>query len=558
MDRSRRLSRVLIAACAITFVNATGTAQERASVSPLAPPLPPANPIEPTLPVRQQFYLRKLEFTPGTGNSRGHLRTKDVLIRHMIPLSPGDLFNTSLWEAGIEQLNRSGLFEPITPADIVLRPEPLTGFVDVELKLTEADHRRVDFSGGGGTTGGAGGQFDYSDINLTGRGDRLRTRLLLGTREQSASAQYSLSLISRRQPVIDLSGYFQRSVFVDATLENGSRDPLFRQTSAGASAGLEFALSKTRYAISAPSRLGIVYSFSSTGLTDRLATSPISTATTEERLRSGSLTTFVVHDTLDRHFDPQEGQRLFAAIQVSAIALGGSLNTLKPSFDYRRFFRLRARNEDSRSDSPAFGLRFRANHIVSFGERFDGETLSTVDGVPIYNRSFVGGEEQIRGFDLNSIAPLARIDRFVPSSTGEPTLVSTEVRPIGGDTELVFNAEYRYPLVWRLSAAAFFDIGASINARRLQREQFVSTVPNIPLGTIEVTTVLDPAPGAEFELPKYRYSFGGELRFPIPVLNIPIRLIFAVNPNAQTNPPAGAFIAPERRYAFRIGFSRTL
>jgi hypothetical protein len=113
-------------------------------------------------------------------------------------------------------------------------------------------------------------------------------------------------------------------------------------------------------------------------------------------------------------------------------------------------------------------------------------------------------------------------------------------------------------LFWRLSAAAFFDIGASINLRRLQREQFVSTVPNIPLGTIDVTTVLEPSPGAQFEFPKYRYSFGGELRFPIPVMNIPIRLIFAINPNAQTSPPAGAFIAPERRFAFRIGFSRTL
>jgi hypothetical protein len=71
-------------------------------------------------------------------------------------------------------------------------------------------------------------------------------------------------------------------------------------------------------------------------------------------------------------------------------------------------------------------------------------------------------------------------------------------------------------------------------------------------------TVLSPLSPGEDVLPRYRFSLGGELRFPIPVLNIPIRLIFAANPNAQRESTGSTFLAPEKRFAFRIGFSRTL
>jgi outer membrane protein insertion porin family len=475
----------------------------------------------------------------------------------MIPLNEGELFNQSKWDAGIEQLNRSGLFRPITPADVIMKPDPARGEVDVELNLSEVDHRRVDFSGGGGTTGGAAGSVDYSDINLTGRGDRLRARLTLGTREQSFAGQYSISLISQRQPVIDLSGFFQRTTFAEATLANGDRDPLYTQSSAGGSAGVQFALSRTRYAITAPTRVGVNYSFTSTSLRDQLSTSAGNTTTTEERLQTGALTTFLVHDTLDRFFDPGRGQRLLFGVELSARALGGSFNTVKPFFDLRRFYPLRELDDAAR-ETPVIGLRLRAGHIAAFGERFESETLSTVGGVPVFKRFFSGGEEELRGFDLNSIAPLARVERFIAGSEGDPMLLSSEVRPIGGDSEVVFNTEFRVPLVWQLSTAAFFDIGASFNAKRLETERFVTTVPTQPSGTIDVITVVRRATEPEFQLPSYRYSLGGELRFPVPILNIPVRLIFAFNPNAQTDPPPAALIAPEKKFAFRIGFSRTL
>jgi outer membrane protein assembly factor BamA len=198
-------------------------------------------------------------------------------------------------------------------------------------------------------------------------------------------------------------------------------------------------------------------------------------------------------------------------------------------------------------------------HIRSFGEPFTEKALSTVRGVPVFSRFFLGGETEVRGYDVNSIAPLARLQRFVLNQSNVEPFLSSEVRPVGGDTELILNAEYRIPLVWQLSTAAFFDIGASLNARSLTKESFESMTTVQSTGsTVTVLTVLKPLKPEQDFLPRYRASLGGELRFPIPVVHIPLRLIFAWNPNAQKVLPEGALLAPEKRFAFRVGFSRTL
>jgi outer membrane protein insertion porin family len=265
-----------------------------------------------------------------------------------------------------------------------------------------------------------------------------------------------------------------------------------------------------------------------------------------------------VRDTRDRTFDPQAGDLLAVGVEVSARALGGRINTVRPYFDFRRFLPLGRTigGEDENRERRVVAFGIRAGHIAAFGEPFPADTLSTVDGVPIFKRFFLGGETQVRGYDVNSIAPLARVERFGVTTGNAPALLTSDTRPIGGDTNFLFNAEYRVPLVWRVSTAAFFDFGASFNARSLEQERFG---PQSSLtGPASVLTVLSPLSPIEDTLPRYRISLGGELRFAIPVLNIPIRLIFAANPNAQRNVPVSTLIAPEKRFAFRIGFSRTL
>src|SRR5262249_44627416 len=161
-------------------------------------------------------------------------------------------------------------------------------------------------------------------------------------------------------------------------------------------------------------------------------------------------------------------------------------------------------------------------HIAGFGRPFNATTLSVVDGVPIFSRFFLGGESEVRGYPENSIGPLGRVDRQLVIGSNPPVLLSSSIQPIGGDTELIANAEYRVPILRRISGAAFFDLGASFNARPLQEQQFISSVQiNPPVPNTFLITTLRPLGVIGDQIPNYRVSVGVELRVIVPVANIP-------------------------------------
>ena len=510
--------------------------------------------VAPIRPQAQQFRLGRLTFS---GN--GH--TKVSLLLWLIPLNSGDVFDQSKWELGLDQINRLGLFEPLSQSDAVFTFDYSKSLVDVELKLTERDRQRIDLSGGGGTTGGVNVGLDYSNMNVSGIGDRLAARVRAGNRERSFGTDYSLMLLRKTPINLEMSGFYRRLEFVDARTAEQSRGPLLIERTAGASFGLSIPVAASPYRLGSPTRLSFLYSFATTNLMDTFLSQPGGTgqALEQKGIRIASITPALVHETLDRAFDPSSGQRLILAVEVGARFLGGSMNTIKPSFDFSCFFPLGTRENrtpGSSREPQVVGFRVRASHIASAGKPFRPEALSSVGGVPIFKRFFLGGQQEVRGYDVNSIAPLARVERSAIQNGETPVLLSSELRPIGGDAEVIMNAEYRVPLVWRLSAAAFADFGASFNIRHLSPERVESAGRIQPFDTpVIIETVLQPIHSG---LPDYRVSVGAELRIQIPVLNIPLRLIVSANPNAQRRPPPGVLLAPEKRFTFAFGFGRTL
>ncbi len=504
-----------------------------------------------TLNEGRRYTLGRLEF-------EGNFRTLDLYLRRMIPLNEGDYFDYGRIEEAVERFNRTGLFEPIKPTDIHLTFDQSRAVANVKLQLTERDVQRVDLSGGGGTTGGYNMGVDYSNISLTGRLDSFVGQVRLGNLEQAASARYSNTLLTRRPVTLSLSGFFQRYEFVDAKTVEEDRRPLYIQTSAGMGAGVTVPIARGRNSLAAATRASLFYSLNFTKLEDLVAEQAQNVSSVDQdNLRLAGLTPALTHDTLEGGLDPLRGLRLITGAETNGRALGGNINTVRPWVDFRQF--LPVNQGFIRGSRNVFGYRLRAGHIAGYGRPFDARTLSVIDGVPISSRFFLGGEAEVRGFPINSIGPVARIDRLLAIGESPPLLLSTDVQPIGGDTELIGNAEYRIPLMRRLSAAAFFDIGASFNARGIKEQQFISPVQiNPPLPNTFLITSVRPLGDIADQIPNYRISLGFELRFLVPIANFPLRLIFAYNPNAQTNPAPVTLLAPERRFAFRIGFGRTL
>jgi outer membrane protein insertion porin family len=504
-----------------------------------------------TLNEGKRMTLGRLEFT-------GNFRTLDLPLRRIIPLNEGDIFDYGRLEEGIERLNRSGLFNPITPADMVITYDVQNNVANVEIRLTERDVQRIDVSGGAGTFGAFSFGLDYSNINLTGRMDNVAAQTRLGNLEQTASGRYGITLLTARPVTLSFTGSFQRFVYVDARTQQDNQRPLYIQTSGGLSAGATIPVARGRNSLAAATRASLFYSLNFNTLEDLVAESAASINGLQRNdIRQASLTPALAHDTLQREFDPLRGLRLTTGIEVVGRGLGANLNTYRPWIDFRQFIPL---NQGLlRGERNTFGYRVRAAYIAAYGRRFDAHTLSVIDGAPIFNRFFVGGVNEVRGFPINSISPVANVDRFLVIGNNPPQLLSHDVQPIGGDTELIGNAEYRAAILNRLSLAAFFDIGSSFIAKGLQQQQFVSPAQlTPPVPDSFLVTVVSPLGPIASKIPSYRISFGLELRVLVPVANLPLRLIFAVNPNAQTNPPPTTLLAPERKFAFVIGFGRTL
>ncbi|MGE0128096.1 MAG: outer membrane protein assembly factor [Blastocatellales bacterium] len=504
-----------------------------------------------TLNEGKKLTLGRLEFS-------GNLRTRDLYLRRIVPLNEGDIFDYGRLQEGVERLNRTGLFNPITPADLVITFDVPRATANVEIRVTERDVQRVDFSGGAGTYGAFTFGADYSNINLTGRLDSFAAQTRLGNLEQVASGRYGVTLLTVRPVTLSFSGSFQRFVFVDARTREDNREPLYIQTSGGLIAGATIPVARGRNSLASATRASLFYSLNFNSLEDLVAERAANVSDIERsNIRIASLTPALTHDTLERDFDPLRGLRLTTGVEVAGRAIGGNINTVRPWVDFRQFFPL---NRGLFRDEPnVFGYRLRAANIGAYGRPFDARTLSVINNVPIFSRFFVGGVNEVRGYPINSIGPLARVDRLLVVGDNPPALLSADVQPVGGDTQLIANAEYRAPLLRRLSVAAFFDIGASFNARGLNEQQFISPVQlTPPVQNSFLVTRVGPLGDIPDGIPSYRVSLGIELRIMVPVANLPLRLIFAYNPNAQTNPSPLTLLAPERKFAFVIGFGRTL
>jgi outer membrane protein insertion porin family len=174
------------------------------------------------------------------------------------------------------------------------------------------------------------------------------------------------------------------------------------------------------------------------------------------------------------------------------------VRTYAPTLSYSQFFPIRRK----KSEHPeVFGFRIILGTVGSFATTDkvrNSNSLAFVDGVPIFERFFLGDEFTIRGYNVRSISPVSPLDTFItsqnvkiasnPSGTPvevpgvPPTLANIGVftgigganpvslprsyTSIGGDTQALGNFEYRIPIFSdKVSAAAFADIGSAFNIR---------------------------------------------------------------------------------------------
>ena len=137
---------------------------------------------------------------------------------------------------------------------------------------------------------------------------------------------------------------------------------------------------------------------------------------------------FWSRDTRDNFRMPTTGARTTLFGDISA---GGEIEFWRLGFNHRRYFTTWKR----------FG------HVFMVGLRAETVDAFSGDGLPIYERMFLGGPRSIRGVEYRNVAP------FATRSYGDSV-------PWGGQTLFCMNFEYTVPIVKMLRAAIFSDLGS--------------------------------------------------------------------------------------------------
>ena len=644
-----------------------------------------------TIDEGKQFTLRRLEFT-------GNTFTRDNVLRREVLINEGDIYNQGYFEYSITRLNQLGYFNPIDKdKDADFRTNEEEALVDVTVKVSEKGRQEISFNGGVSGIGGSFFGLHYSTNNLFGRGEVLSIDLAAGNRQRSFSFSFTEPYIKNRPITAGFSIFaYSQKFFGEGTslsqnvnaqqglfsslglLETGSEN-LFTRKSFGASIFASAPLSEfyRKRPFTQFSRVGLSYLFSKSSTEDP----PINEGTNTDQfipvvyaqptIITSRVTGTFVYDARDYKggIDPTSGRSL--SIGLAFAGLLGDVRTYQPSIEYTQFYPMR----NKRSDHPhVFGFRIQAGTVGSlFGvsdKVRNANSLAFVDGVPIYERYFLGDEFSIRGYPPRGISPFAPLDFYLttrnvflstqgggeatadtglPSSlanvglftgsTGDNVVKLSRVwTRIGGDTQLLGNFEYRIPVFGRAVQAAFFaDIGSSFNLRTkgdqsyssefLTDQPFLQTVgfitcPRVPGGVAGVTLssavfcahpqfaispfgslvardnhlvsqaeldaaqtgMLDPITRMPFgfqpvfvrgevqtntvarlgeskfaSIGDFHSSLGAEVRFQVPILNVPFRLIYAYNPRARKDQfiDGFPFIFNEQKTTFRFSVGRT-
>jgi outer membrane protein insertion porin family len=638
-----------------------------------------------TIDEGKQFTLRRLEFL-------GNTFTRDNVLRREVIINEGDIYNQTAFEYSVLRLNQLGFFDAIDKdKDVDYRTNEEEGLVDVNVKVAERGRQQISFNGGLSGIGGSFFGLEYSTNNLLGRGEILSFQLAAGNRQRSFQFSFTEPYIKNRPITAGFSifssslKYFGEGTFLSQNTSaqqglfgnaldffNVSEENLFTRTSYGASIFASAPLSEfyRKRRFTQFSRIGLSYQIARSSVKQpavNLENNPntfIPVIYEQPNILTSRVTGTFSYNT--KNYSKESGQDPISGkeigLSLALTGLGGDVRTYSPILTYTQFMPLRRKNTEN---PEVFGFRILAAHIGSFAlsdKIRNSGSLAFVNGIPIYERFFLGDEFTIRGYNVRSIGPIVPLDSFVTTRnlvlasnpTGTPVVLtglqsdirdftgptganSVQFAPrtaafVGGDTQLLGNFEYRIPIFGPVTLAAFVDIGSAFNLRsggdqvfssnflpddqfqlttgaslnsiavignsRLARTIFfdgtafrdalvardnrlvsaeelteglrqpnaVDPVTNLPFGFYRVflrgeaqtNTVARLNESFFSKFTDYRSSLGMEVRFQVPIINVPFRLIYAYNPNARTGVVSGLpFNFDEKRNVFRFSIGRT-
>ena len=399
-------------------------------------------------------YLNRLEF-------RGNTFTKDKVIRREMILREGDRFSLAMFKDSLLRIKQLGLVDVDKDPDIKPDGEDVSK-INATVNVKELQRNNVQFSAGYSGYEGFFVAASYSTVNFLGGGENVEIMAQYGGRVRNfgigVSEPYFLDLpislgINLYNRYMDMPYLYARKD-IGADITTGARLKGYLRGSLTYSYS-NISLSESKYSGSGYPGYGSPYASSYYYYGGAYGFG---------KYNVSAIIPTVYRTTIDSPITPTRGMMYLASAKFAGGPLGGDVDFIKPKLEFSYF-------------QPTFPKQVFGFHAV-----YQFIRSSEASTVPYWERFYLGGERDIRGYEIYSIGP-RNSDGYL----------------MGGTKAAVVNFEYQFQIGGPLNLILFHDMGNSL---------------------------LD---GQNFTLGDLYMSSGIEARVFVPALRVPFRLIFAYN-----------------------------
>ncbi|MGC2625443.1 MAG: outer membrane protein assembly factor BamA [Candidatus Udaeobacter sp.] len=347
-------------------------------------------------------------------NIEGNTRTKDKVIRREVLVAPGDVFNTVRVDTTKKRLENLGYF-----AKVETYPEDtdIPGRKDLTVLVQEKRTGSLSFGGGFSTVDKlvgfaelTQGNFDlFNWPSFTGAGQKFRLRIQYGTeRKDFVLAITEPYFLDRR---LSLGGqlFYTEANYLSA---------VYDQRNYGVSFELRKPINAYMYGT-----LGYLLQDIDIFNVDPTASEFIQSqkgSSVESKLLAS-----LVFDSRDNPLLSRRGQRITFSPMIAGGFLGGDTQIYAFDLEGSQYFRL-----------PKDTILLLNGEISTVSQWGNGNL------VPIYERLFLGGSNNLRGFPFREVGP--------QDENGEP---------VGGQSMARATLEWTFPIIEKARGAVFYDTG---------------------------------------------------------------------------------------------------
>jgi len=354
-------------------------------------------------------------------NIAGNTRTKDKVIRREVLLAPGDVFNTVRVDTTKKRLENLGYF-----AKVETYPEDtdVPGRKDLTILVQEKRTGSLTFGGGFSTIDKLVGFAELTQGNFdllnwpgfTGAGQKFRLRIQYGTERKDFILVLTEPYFLDRRLALSGQVFYDEANYLSAQYDQrnyGFAIELRKPINAFIYATLGYQLQDVDIFNVDPSASEAIQSQEG--------------STVESKIFSS-----VVFDRRDNPLLTRRGQRVSFAPYVAGGFLGGDTQIYGLDLEGSQYFPFRW--------DTILLINGEIATVSTWG--IGNQIPGSSDQVPIFERLFLGGSNNLRGFPFREVGP--------QDQNGEP---------LGGNSMARATVEFTFPIVEKARGAIFYDTG---------------------------------------------------------------------------------------------------